>query len=310
MIIYKTINKINGKFYIGKDTHDNPKYLGSGLLLKQAITKYGKDNFVKEILERCDTIQQLDLREKYWINILNSQNKDIGYNIADGGSGGNTYTEETKKRMSKFFKGRVISEETRKKMSDASKGKRLTDEVKKKLSIAHTGKKLSPELVEIIRDRSTKMEKSPEFIKHMGNGGKYWVGKKHTEETKKKLSEKARGRKHTEESKRKISETRKRNSLMSKQSFSEERREKIANASRGRKHTEETKNKMRGANNFFYGKHHSQEVKEHLSKIRLSRTPEEKLKTFIKFYTTRMKKSPSEEIITSKLQEYRSNSDV
>lgn len=37
MVIYKTTNLINGKVYIGKDSNDDPKYLGSGKILKLAI---------------------------------------------------------------------------------------------------------------------------------------------------------------------------------------------------------------------------------------------------------------------------------
>jgi hypothetical protein len=37
MIIYKTTNLINQKFYVGKDTHNNPNYYGSGKRLKLAI---------------------------------------------------------------------------------------------------------------------------------------------------------------------------------------------------------------------------------------------------------------------------------
>jgi len=44
MIIYKTTNLINGKYYIGKDKYNNPSYLGSGFILYQAIKKYGKEN--------------------------------------------------------------------------------------------------------------------------------------------------------------------------------------------------------------------------------------------------------------------------
>jgi hypothetical protein len=63
MIIYKTTNLINGKIYIGKDSKNNSKYLGSGLLLKRAILKYGKENFKKEILEECSSIEELNQRE-------------------------------------------------------------------------------------------------------------------------------------------------------------------------------------------------------------------------------------------------------
>ena len=55
MIVYKTTNLINGKIYIGKDKHNNPNYLGSGKRLNQAIKKYGRDKFIKEIIEYCDS---------------------------------------------------------------------------------------------------------------------------------------------------------------------------------------------------------------------------------------------------------------
>jgi group I intron endonuclease len=86
MIIYKTTNLINGKIYIGQDSKNNPKYLGSGKIIKLAIKKYGKENFKKEILEYCDTFAELNDREIFWIFNLDSQNKKIGYNILSGQS--------------------------------------------------------------------------------------------------------------------------------------------------------------------------------------------------------------------------------
>lgn len=47
MIIYKTTNLINGKIYIGFDSHNNPEYFGSGKLIKMALKKYGTSNFKK-----------------------------------------------------------------------------------------------------------------------------------------------------------------------------------------------------------------------------------------------------------------------
>jgi group I intron endonuclease len=92
MIIYKTTNIINGKIYIGKDEKNDSKYLGSGKILKAAIKKYGRSNFSKEVLEQCNSRIELCEREKYWIEIYNSQNPQIGYNIAVGGSGGDTFS--------------------------------------------------------------------------------------------------------------------------------------------------------------------------------------------------------------------------
>lgn len=46
--VYKTINKINGKMYIGSHYGKlNDDYLGSGLLITRAIEKHGKQNFKK-----------------------------------------------------------------------------------------------------------------------------------------------------------------------------------------------------------------------------------------------------------------------
>lgn len=88
MIIYKTTNLLNGRFYIGKDEKNDSNYLGSGKILKLAINKNGRENFKKEILEFCDTRKELNEREKHWINILSATT--VGYNIADGGTGGKT----------------------------------------------------------------------------------------------------------------------------------------------------------------------------------------------------------------------------
>lgn len=88
MQIYKITNLINGKIYIGKEVRAKQSYFGSGKIIKLAIIKYGKTNFSKIILEKCDNKEILKEREIYWINIYDSTNKKIGYNITKGGDGG------------------------------------------------------------------------------------------------------------------------------------------------------------------------------------------------------------------------------
>ena len=128
MIIYKITNLITNKFYVGKDETNTPTYMGSGKWIKNSANKHGIENFSKEILEVCNDSDHLAEREMFWIKKLNTNNPVVGYNLTDGGDGGNTYkykTEEEmaniKNKISEAGKGRVFSDEHRKKLSEAAK---------------------------------------------------------------------------------------------------------------------------------------------------------------------------------------------
>lgn len=88
MYIYKIINNLNNRWYIGKHNGSDFNYMGSGKLLKQAYAKYGQENFEKIILETCSSEQELNLREQHWISVTNAVADPLSYNLADGGSGG------------------------------------------------------------------------------------------------------------------------------------------------------------------------------------------------------------------------------
>lgn len=88
MYIYKIINKLNGKWYIGKHNGSDHSYMGSGKLLKQAYKKYGVENFEKVILETCSTYEELDLKEIEWINKTSALTDPNCYNLVNGGTGG------------------------------------------------------------------------------------------------------------------------------------------------------------------------------------------------------------------------------
>lgn len=119
MIIYKTTNIVNGKIYIGRQLHTNPTYIGSGTILHRAIKKYGINNFKKEIIEHCSSLSDLNEKEKFWIEKLNSTNKNIGYNIMIGGQGGNTFNYKSGPKNARF--GITPDQKTRDAVAKANK---------------------------------------------------------------------------------------------------------------------------------------------------------------------------------------------
>lgn len=105
MYIYKITNLINGKIYIGLSTKTieaSQTYYGSGSLIKEAIRKYGKINFTKEILEQeIESREILTELEKYWIAHYKSNTREVGYNLTHGGdgTGGLEFTKERRDKI-------------------------------------------------------------------------------------------------------------------------------------------------------------------------------------------------------------------
>jgi hypothetical protein len=182
-LIYQTTNLINNKIYVGVHSTKTEEdgYLGSGLNLKRAIKKYGKENFQRRILHYCLTEQQAYEIEIQIVDECFVARKDT-YNLCVGGNGGaKIFTEETKKKMSESAKGKSRSEEYLKNMSISQKGNTnckgriLSNETKKKISNSHKGRKHSEETK---KKMSTRMK-----------GNQYNKGIPHSEEAKQKISE-------------------------------------------------------------------------------------------------------------------------
>lgn len=85
--IYLTTNKLNNLIYIGQRKSDKfqTDYRGSGIHLKRAVKKYGKDNFTTILIDEATSPKELDEKEIYWIKFYNSTDPSIGYNISKGG---------------------------------------------------------------------------------------------------------------------------------------------------------------------------------------------------------------------------------
>ncbi|MEG0908966.1 MAG: GIY-YIG nuclease family protein [Bacilli bacterium] len=157
--IYKIVNKLNDKTYIGETSKSLSKRFNDHRnysirkdrkgKLYDAMNLYGLENFYIELIEECSYEERHD-REEYWITKYDSFKN--GYNSAPRQyctSLGKKKTQEQKEHLSKMSKGlnnpmfgkdvkNYMSEEKIKEwksnMSKARKGNKFTEEHKKKLS--------------------------------------------------------------------------------------------------------------------------------------------------------------------------------
>jgi len=117
--IYKITSIASGKIYIGCASnvrtringhlYDLRKEKHSNSYLQKAWSKYGEENFVFEIVEKCN-ITDLHAREHYWVNELNCLDRSIGYNLKPTDPNGNSiHSEETKEKLRQANKGKKPS---------------------------------------------------------------------------------------------------------------------------------------------------------------------------------------------------------
>lgn len=200
--IYRIINKVNGKTYIGQHKYGklNDNYMGSGVLLAKAKKKYGIENFKKEILEfGIPNVELVNDWEQMYILFERAKGK-AEYNIAAGGGGtvgvtpwnkgthesgmkGKHRSEETKKKISEAMKGRIswnkckhlgpLSEETKRKISEAHKGKKLSEETRRKMSDAKKGRVSNMKGCKLSEETRRKISEAMKG-KPARNKGKHW----------------------------------------------------------------------------------------------------------------------------------------
>ena len=122
-IIYKVTNKVNGKVYIGqtiqsfykrKWSHESrAKNSTDNMPFHTALCKYGKSNFEWEIIEYCDSKEELDEMEFHYILQFNTLSSD-GYNCTYGGEGnhGFKHSKETCELIRQMKTGVKLSKES------------------------------------------------------------------------------------------------------------------------------------------------------------------------------------------------------
>ena len=219
--VYITTNINTGKQYIGDHSTDNldDEYLGSGLHLKRAISKSGKEKFKREILELFETREEAFNAQEKYINEYNTLTPN-GYNISP--KGGNN------------VKG-CHSDITRKKISNSLSN--LPESIKIKYSVCQKGKKRGP-----IKKRGPLSKDHKDKISRALLGKKRDIGgmknKKHSKNSKEKISQSMKGKNKiplSEEHKDKISKSLKGNKNPNfGKKISKETKEKISHSMKNR----------------------------------------------------------------------------
>lgn len=98
--IYLLTDKRNGKQYVGKSC-GKYYYFTGGKIPKRIIAKYGKNVFIKEIIERGDYSNTfLNALEKHYIKEYNTY--EYGYNLTLGGDdGASSISSKTRKKINR-----------------------------------------------------------------------------------------------------------------------------------------------------------------------------------------------------------------
>lgn len=159
--VYKIMCKITGEYYFGSSFYImRNSYWGGGTKIRELVAQYGKENFVKEILDQFDDRVEAHKKENQYIEQFINDDKclnrkcehhyksfssDTIKKMADGHLGsknlnfGKKLSDETKAKISNSHKGKLVSKSTREKLSIANTGKHHTDETKSKISAAKLG---------------------------------------------------------------------------------------------------------------------------------------------------------------------------
>jgi group I intron endonuclease len=177
--IYKIINDINPKVYVGQtgkslverfERHCSEAIWKNTkrMPIVMAIRKYGREHFAIFLLEELPigTPQNIvDSKETEWGYKLNTFCPN-GYNLKFG-NGRRQWSEEVKRKIGNSNRGKKRTDETRRRLSETHIGNRLSPATKQKLSVYWKGTQLSPlaRANSIIASQKTYVLISPEGMK-------------------------------------------------------------------------------------------------------------------------------------------------
>lgn len=129
--VYLTTDLNTNLIYIGQKKSKKflgKKYLGSGKIIRNILkSELNVDRFSIKLIDTAESKEELDVKEKYWIEYYDSKNPQIGYNLSDGGRtpSGFKQTDYQKEIVSKYMRNRTISDNTRLNMSKAARSRTM-----------------------------------------------------------------------------------------------------------------------------------------------------------------------------------------
>lgn len=139
MVIYRIVNLVNLKQYIGRSSRHTRRWSRHRSLLRdgthinrhlqRAWNKHGKDVFRFEVIETCQSLEQTYERERYWIAHHRTTDPRYGYNIGSGGKGSSPSPEGIL-RIVAAHKGKPLSAEHRRKIGAAHRGKTISQKAR------------------------------------------------------------------------------------------------------------------------------------------------------------------------------------
>ena len=134
-IIYLATNLINNKIYVGQTKRsleiritDHYNHIFDNTYFHKALKKYDKKDWKWEIIDSADTLEELNDKEIFWIDKLNSMNPKVGYNRTRGGDG---YPEMDKINYDKSRETRISKHYTSEEL-EAKEKKYITRKMRHK----------------------------------------------------------------------------------------------------------------------------------------------------------------------------------
>lgn len=204
--VYRWVNLVNGKMYIGSHDGSNKNYRASGVAIRDAFEKYGMEQFKREFLYIGNDYRLVEERLLVLVDAMRSQ---LYYNMTNSAIGVGSGPDNHRYGKPGTRLGLAHTDSAKKKMSAVHKGKTISEEMKEALRISFSGERnpnYGKTMPQEQRDkiRETRRERG---VASGSNNPMY--GMSRTGDVKKKLRVANLGKKASYETREKMSQMRK-----------------------------------------------------------------------------------------------------